>query len=181
MARKHRSFVPGLPAHVVQRGNNRGRIFLHDDDRLRYLSFLVEAADNHDCAVHCYALMNNHVHLLITPADSMALPKTMQSLNIRYVMYFNRVRDHTGTLWEGRYKASLVESDEYLKHLFYYIENNPVKDGYCEKPEDFLWSSHRFHRYGEPDRVVTPHRAYTLLGGSPAERQARYRRWFSGV
>jgi putative transposase len=181
VARKRRFFDPGFPLHVTQRGNNRGRIFKSDADRLRYLDVLVEATDKFDCAVHCYALMNNHVHLLVSPADTRAMAKAMQSLNGKYVKYFNRVHERTGALYEGRYGAEIVDTDGYLNRVYHYIELNPVKDGYCKNPEDFLWSSHRFHSLGEPDRVVTPHRAYTLLGGSPAERQARYRRWFSGV
>lgn len=181
MARKHRSFVSGFPVHVVQRGNNKNKIFFDDSDRLQYLDYLIAATDRHDCPVHCYALMNNHIHLLVTPSTDAALPKAMQSLNTRYVMHINRVWERTGTIWDGRYKTSLVDSDEYLTRVYQYIELNPVKDGYCKHPQDYIWSSHRFHALGELDRVVTAHRLYTLLGDTAPERQARYRRLFSGV
>ena len=138
----------------------------------------MDACDEHLSEVNCYALMGNHIHLLVTPREQNSLPKTMQSLNTRYVMYFNRVHERTGTLWEGRYRTSTIDSQEYLKRCFQYIELNPVKDGYCESPADFRWSSHRYHSLGDSDRVVTPHRAYLALGETDAERRRRYRGWF---
>ena len=122
--------------------------------------------------------MGNHVHLLVTPGDEISLPKTMQSVNGRYIKHFNRVHERTGPLWESRYRTSLVDNERYLKACFRYIELNPVRAKFCEKPADYLWSSHRYHAYGEPDPVVTPHKGYTLLGKSGKARQKRYRSWF---
>ncbi len=102
----------------------------------------------------------------------------MQSLNGKYVKYFNRVHERTGALYEGRFGAKVVDTDAYLKVCYQYIELNPVKDGYCHSPEHYRWSSHRFHACGELDRVVTPHRAYLNLAKSPEARQKRYRGWF---
>lgn len=178
MARKLRLVVPGLPVHVVQRGVNRCDIFANDNDRSSYLDFLVEASDKHECPVHCYVLMGNHVHLLMTPANKDSLQQTMHGLNTRYVWHFNKRHDRTGPLWEGRYRASLVDNDVYLQVCFQYIELNPVRAKFCEEPADYPWSSHRFHAHGEPDSVVTMHTCYTILGQTVKARQKSYRGWF---
>jgi len=178
MTRRHRIFVPGYPMHVVQRGNDRRSIFLNDSDRIRYLDFLVEAAERHECAVHCYVLMGNHVHLLITPATAGSLAATMQSVGIRYVRYFNTTYKRTGGLWEGRYWASLVNTDCYLKTCYRYIELNPVRANLVANPADWPWSSHRLHAFGTPDRVVSMHDYYADLGTSARHRRSRYRHWF---
>lgn len=164
--------------HVIQRGNNRGPIFFGDDDRNRYLDFLIDASDKHDCPVHCYVLMGNHVHLLMTPADEHALAKTMKLLNNRYVWHFNKLHERTGGLWDGRPIAKHVLTDYYLRVCFQYIELNPVRAGFCKRPRDYAWSSHRYHAYGGDDRVITPHAKYLTLADSPVTRRRRYRRWF---
>ena len=178
MTRRRRIFVPGYPLHVVQRGNDRRAIFLDDNDRTRYLNFLVEAAERHACAIHCYVLMGNHVHLLMTPVNADALPRTMQSVGIRYVRYFNTTYGRTGGLWEGRYRASLVNTDRYLQACYRYIELNPVRAYLVADPADWPWSSHRRHAFGEPDRVVSVHSYYDDLAASAQRRQSRYRDWF---
>ena len=178
MTRKHRKFVPGVPMHVIQRGNNRGTIFFGDDDRNRYLELLIDASDKHLCPVHCYVLMGNHVHLLMTPTDEASLAQTMHLLNIRYVRYFNQLHERTGGLWEGRYIAKHVATERYLRICYQYIELNPVRAGFCKHARDYAWSSHRYHAYGESDRVVTPHREYLSLAASASTRRRRYRRWF---
>jgi len=178
MTRRRRIFVPGYPLHVVQRGNDRRAIFLDDDDRGRYLDFLVEAAERHACAIHCYVLMGNHVHLLMTPATESSLAATMQSVGIRYVHYFNTTHERTGGLWEGRYRASLVNTDRYLEACYRYIELNPVRANLVISPADWPWSSYRCHAFGEPDRVVSIHNYYADLASSDQNRQSRYRDWF---
>jgi putative transposase len=164
--------------HVAQRGVNKADIFADDKDRNLYLDYLVEASDKHDCPIHCYVLMKNHVHLLTTPAERNALPKTMHSLNHRYAAKFNRLHERTGPLFEGRYFDKPVKTDRYLKIVYQYIELNPVRAGLCKKPADFRWSSHGFHAHGHSDRIVTVHACYTSLGDSPQDRQKKYRRWF---
>lgn len=178
MTRRRRIFVPGYPMHVVQRGNDRRAIFLDDDDRSRYLDYLVEAAARHECAIHCYVLMGNHVHLLTTPANADALPRMMQSVGIRYVRYFNTTHERTGGLWESRYRASLVNTDDYLQTCYRYIELNPVRAKLVADPADWPWSSHRRHAFGAPDRVVSVHSYYDDLGASAEHRRSRYRGWF---
>ena len=164
--------------HVVQRGVNKCDIFANDKDRNKYLDVLIEASDKHACPVHCYALMGNHVHLLMTPADEDSLPKTMQSVNVRYVWHFNRRHERTGPLFESRYRPGPVDSDQYLKACYQYIELNPVRAKLCKQPADYRWSSYRHHAYGELDRLVTAHRAYLALATDDTTRQRRYRRWF---
>jgi putative transposase len=178
MVRKHRYFAPGCPLHVIQRGNNRTPIFHGDDDRWRYLEYLIDTSDRYGCAVHCYVLMGNHIHMLVTPGDEHALAKTMQSLNIRYVLQFNKRHERTGGLWDGRYMAKQVNTDGYLKICYQYIELNPVRAGLCKQPEEFSWSSYLHHAYGEMNSVVTQHSGYLELGATEDERQERYRGWF---
>ena len=178
MTRKHRTFVKGLPVHVVQRGVNKCDIFASDKDRSKYLEVLIDASDKHDCPVHCYVLMGNHMHLLMTPGNRGSLPKTMQSVNVRYVWHFNRRHERTDPLFESRYRAGMVDSDQYLHACYLYIELNPVRAEFCKRPQDYRWSSHHCHAYGEPDPVVTLHRHYQALAKDEHGRQKRYRGWF---
>jgi len=145
---------------------------------MRYLKILSEAAEKNDCAINCYVLMGNHVHLLMTPGTDQALPKTMQSLGVRYVRYFNTAYDRTGGLWDGRYRANLVTTDNYLQACYRYIELNPVRAGLVADPADWIWSSHRFHALGQSDRVVSTHGFYADLGDTDHRRQMRYRALF---
>ena len=178
MTRKLRMFAPGVPMHVIQRGNNRCPIFCNDDDRNRYLNFLLEASDKHDCPVHCYVLMGNHVHLLMTPANENSLARTMQLLNIRYVWHFNKIYERTGGLWDGRPIAKHVLTDRYLRVCYQYIELNPVRAGFKKRPRNYIWSSHHYHAYGAHDRIITPHKMYLELADSADTRCRRYRHWF---
>ena len=164
--------------HVVQRGNNRRVIFFDNTDRVLYLDFLVDAAEREGCAIHCYVLMGNHVHLLMTPGTDESLPRTMQSLGVRYVRYFNRRYERTGGLWDGRYHDSLVNTDSYLQVCFRYIEMNPVRANLVANPADYRWSSHRHHAFGETDRIVATHSFYLDLADAAARRQERYRALF---
>ena len=178
MTRHRRIFVPGFPFHVVQRGNNRHPIFLDDADRVRYLDILIAATKHNESAIHCYVLMGNHVHLLITPEREGALAKTMQSVGIRYVRYFNTRYERTGGLWDSRYHASLVETDRYLLACYRYIELNPVRAGVVEHPAEYIWSSHRYHAFGDRNRFISTHACYLDLGDVTLQRQERYRALF---
>ena len=181
MARQPRFNIADVPQHVVQRGNNRQPIFFADADYRRYLDDLATAAKRHACEVHAYALMPNHVHLLMTPRRPASVSKLMQSLGGRYVRYVNETHGRTGTLWEGRYRASLVDSERYLLACCRYIELNPVRANMVTDPAGFRWSSHRHHALGETDAVITEHPLYHALGPTPEARRAAYRALFEAA
>ncbi len=178
MPRKPRMFIPGLPAHVVQRGNNRQAIFFEQDDYLVYLSFIAEAIDRYGCNLHAYVLMTNHVHLLMTPLNDGAISRSLQSTGRHYVPYINNKLGRTGTLWEGRFKASIIDSDNYLLACYRYIEMNPVRAGMVTQPGSYRWSSHACNAFAREDCLVTPHAKYSSLGTTATERAQKYRRFF---
>ena len=163
MARLPRYFVEGQAQHIIQRGNNRKPIFAVDDDYSFYLDCLQEAAGHHGCAIHAYVLMTNHVHLLVTPEIEQSLPKTLQSVGRRYVQYFNYTYDRTGTLWEGRYKATLIDSERYLLTCMRYIELNPVRACMVNHPGDYQWSSYPCNAWGVENPLVNEHLVYQCL------------------
>lgn len=178
MARLRRFALVGQPQHVIQRGNNRTAIFVTTDDYRFFGRCLQEACGTHGCQLHAYVLMTNHVHLLITPRNTMGIARTMQAVGRRYVGYFNAVRHRTGTLWEGRYRAAPVDTQRYLLACYRYIETNPVRAGLVGSPADYPWSSHRANAYGAADGLVTPHDVYWTLGADRDARQASYRALF---
>lgn len=178
MARLPRFFVPGLPLHVIQRGNDRQPIFRNVGDLAFYRACVAQAMRTHGVAIHAYVFMTNHVHLLVTPQLPISLPKMMQSIGRRYVLHFNATHKRTGTLWEGRYKAAIVDDERYLLTCMRYIELNPVRAGMVARPEEFAWSSHRANALGRYDELIESHVAFTLLGSTRAVRQAAYRALF---
>ncbi len=178
MAHLPRFFLPGQPLHVIQRGNNRDPIFAANNDYQFYLRCLQEAAEVQSLAIHAYVLMTNHVHLLVTPETETSVSKMMQSIGRRYVQYFNHVYGRTGTLWEGRFKSTLIDSERYLLTCMRYIELNPVRAGMVNHPSDDPWSSYRANALGNADELVSPHELYLRLGRDEAERQSSYRQLF---
>lgn len=170
MARLPRLDLPGIPQHIVQRGNNRLPCFLDDEDRLRYLLLLADALPRSGCQLHAYVLMDNHVHLLLTPNSTGAIGKVMQRLGRNYVGLFNVRHQRTGTLWEGRYKASLVDSDDYLLRCMRYIELNPVRAAMVANPSQYAWSSCRAHLGLRPDTHLTHHPQWLALGSTVTQR-----------
>lgn len=179
MPRLPRFVIPGQPQHVIQRGNNRTNIFGAKGDYRYYLEKLLAASEKHLCAIHAYVLMTNHVHLLVTPQSEDGIGKMMQMLGRYYVQYFNYCYKRTGTLWEGRYRATLIDSEQYLLTCMRYIELNPVRaQGMVEHPSEYPWSSYRFNALGDEDALVTPHREYKQLGTDDEERQSAYRQLF---
>jgi putative transposase len=178
MARLPRFVIPGHPQHVIVRGNNRDPIFHGDVDRFYYLAKLKQACDKHECDLHAYVLMSNHVHLLLTPRHAYSIGKTMQMLGRYYVQYFNYNYNRTGTLWEGRYKATLIDSERYLLTCYRYIELNPVRANMVEHPSEYLWSSYRYNALGEDNNNLKPHQLYLRLSEVLAGRQAAYRELF---
>ncbi len=178
MARLPRYFVKGQPQHIIQRGNNRGLIFAHDDDYLFYLACLQDAIETNNLLIHSYVLMTNHVHLLASPELETSIPKTMQSVGRRYVQYFNHTYSRTGTLWEGRYKATVIDSEQYLLTCMRYIELNPVRAGMVKRPKEYPWSSYAINAEGKTSKLIKTHNIYRKLGANNEERQSTYRQLF---
>lgn len=164
--------------HLVQRGINREPCFFAEEDYRCYLHWLEEAARDCGCAIHAYALMTNHVHLLLTPAVSDAPSRLMQSVGRRYVQYANRQYRRTGSLWEERYKSSVVQAESYLLACMRYIELNPVRAAMVADPGGYCWSSYRANGLGQPDARLTPHSRYLGLDVEPAPRCQTYRALF---
>ena len=179
MARHARFIVPGHPQHVIQRGNNRDIIFVNEDDYCFYLEKLQSACQKFHCTIHAYVLMTNHVHLLWTPETKEGPGKVMQSIGRSYVQYFNYRYQRTGTLWEGRYKSTLLDSEQYLLTCYRYIEMNPVRAGMVKDPAEYAWSSYRMNAHGKQDRLIDPHELYLRLAKSAHDRQVTYRALFS--
>lgn len=175
MARPPRLDLPDVPQHIVQRGNNRGACFFEDSHRRLYKALLREAAAAADVAIHAYAQMTNHIHLLATPRRAGGVSAMMQALGRRYVPWINKDLDRCGTLFQGRFSTSLVHSERYLLCCYRYIELNPVRAGLAAVPEGYPWSSYRCNALGHPDELIVPHPVFTALGRTPEARQALYR------
>jgi len=178
MARKPRLYIKGAAQHVVQRGNNREPCFFAEEDYRYYLECLADAAKKFNCQVHAYVLMTNHVHLLVTPHEEYALSGMMQSIGRRYVRYVNHTYRRTGTLWEGRFKASLVQSENYLLTCSRYIELNPIRANMVEMPDEYKWSSYGCNAWGKKDECIIAHSTYHQLGNGEDKRKAAYRELF---
>ena len=175
MPRKTRFFLPGVPVHVIQRGNNRQPVFFGPDDYRFYLDRLGEASLTHGCRVHAYCQMTNHIHLLVTPQDRDSISAALQALGRRFVPHINHAYGRSGTLWEGRFKAGAVQQDAYLLACYRYIEINPVRAGMVADPADYPWSSYRANALGEADGLLSPHGLYRSLGPTEPERLQVYR------
>ncbi len=175
MARLPRLTLPDYPHHIIQRGNNRQSIFIDQRDFERMLVLLAEQARQFGVALHAYVLMDNHFHLLATPATAEALPKMMQAVGRSYVRYFNQRHGRSGTLWEGRYRSTLIESERYLLACMVYMDLNPVRAGVVGQAADWFWSSHNHYTGLRQDKLLTPHALYWMLGNTPFAREAAYR------
>ena len=181
VARQPRLDLPGIPQHVVQRGNDRNACFAAPIDYSQYLQELREASIKHACAIHAYVLMTNHVHLLATPAEPGAISRMMQAVGRRYVGSFNARYRRTGTLWEGRFKAALVDTARYVLACYRYIELNPVRAIMVEEPSAYPWTSYHANALGRSNPLLTPHDTYLALGENDTTRQAAYRAWVTGT
>jgi len=167
-----------MPLHVIQRGNNRAATFRSPSDYMRYRDILHAASQRSKCAIHAYALMPNHVHVLLTPEEGEGPSRMMQLIGSRYVPYVNSRIPRTGTLWEGRYRSSLVNSDRYFFMCSRYIELNPVRAHMTDDPGHHLWSSYLHNAGGVHDPLITPYELYQRLGTDHTDRQAAYRALF---
>jgi putative transposase len=178
MARLPRIVIPGQALHIIQRGNNRQPCFFADDDYRYYLDSLKDAAARYGGQVHAYVLMTNHVHLLLTPEFAETPSMVLQSVGRRYVRYVNQVYRRSGTLWEGRYKSTLIDSDRYLLTCSRYIELNPVRARMVDHPGDYRWSSYICNASGETGSFISPHPLYLAMGNAPPVRALAYRALF---
>ena len=174
MARQPRLSLAGYPHHIIQRGNNRQLIFMDVADRQLFLDLLEEHSRQFGVAIHSYVLMDNHIHVLATPSTAEALPGMMQAVGRRYVRYFNDRYHRTGTLWDGRYKSTLVQSESYLLICMAYVDLNPVRAGMVAQPADYAWSSHGHYTGQRTDKLITPHSLAWELGNTPFAREAAY-------
>ena len=172
---RHSRYCPaGMPVHVIQRGNNRQTLFTSDKDIAAYAHWLNDGTTKYGVHVHGWVFMTNHVHLLLTPLHDNAVSQLMQYLGRLYVRYFNFAYARSGTLFEGRFKSSLVQQEEYFISCLRYIELNPVRAGMVVDPGDYRWSSYRVHGFGLSTQLWEPHRAYLSLGEHALERQKAY-------
>ena len=174
MPRVPRLSLPGFPLHIVQRGNNRQAVFFHQSGYSYYLDKLFESAKLYDVSVHAFVCMTNHVHILVTPAEKYGVSQMMQRLGSLYSATINALYDRTGSLWEGRFKSSLIDSDRYCLACYRYIEMNPVRAGMVEHPADYRWSSYRSNALGDRAYPLELHAEWLALGNTRRQRRKRY-------
>jgi putative transposase len=174
MARLPRLTLPGYPHHIIQRGNNRQAIFASQADYQTLLNLLLENAQKFKVAIHAYVLMPNHFHLLATPETADGLPQMMQAVGRRYVRWFNDAQGRSGTLWEGRYKSTVIDTNQYLLTCMAYLDLNPVRAGLVGQAADYAWSSHGHYIGQRVDKLITPHPLVWALGNTPFAREAAY-------
>jgi putative transposase len=178
MARHARTKAAGMAFHIIHRGNNRCACFVDRSDRVFYLGLMSELADVEQCSIHAYVLMTNHVHLLVTSHAADGMSRFMKRVAQRHAMRINRRWHRTGTLWDGRFRSSIIDTERYLLTCQRYIEMNPVRAGMVPHPRDHPWSSYAAHAEGEASLILQPHPAYLSLGTGETERHAAYRRLF---
>jgi putative transposase len=178
MPRRPRLRLAGTPFHVIQRGHNRSACFFAERDYQHYLRELLLQARHHRVAIHAYVLMTNHVHLLMTPAREDGIGHVMKGVGQSHSRYINTNRGRSGTLWQGRFRSCLVDSEDYLLRCHQYIETNPVRAGMVEHPGQYPWSSYGFNAQGAANVLLTPHPSVEALGRNPEERRLAYRELF---
>ncbi|MDH5184493.1 MAG: transposase [Gammaproteobacteria bacterium] len=178
MARLPRLCLRGIPQHIIQRGNNRQACFACDEDFAAYAGWLKDYSRKYEVKIHAWVFMTNHVHLLATPEEERGVSDMMKSLRRMYVRYFNHSYRRTGTLWEERYKASIVDAENYLLTCMRYIELNPERAGMAQLPEEYAWSSYQANGVGKAIKLCTPHPIYKSLGRTVQSRTASYRELF---
>jgi len=174
MARLPRLTLAGYPHHIILRGNNRQAIFIDSADFQRTLALLQVNAQEQQVQIHAYVLMSNHLHLLLTPLQNDSLPKMMQAVGRSYVLYFNKRHGRSGTLWEGRYRSALIQTERYFLACMAYIDLNPVRAGMVAQAADYLWSSHGHYIGRQNEAWLSPHPLYWEMGNTPFAREAAY-------
>jgi putative transposase len=181
MPRSARVYLPGVPLHVIQRGNDRAALFREPFDYDCYLGCLLQAVRRYAVAVHAYVLMTNHVHVLVTPKRRDSLGEAMRWSGTVFVQQINVRYGRTGSRFEGRYKTRFIEDERHFLTCMRYIEENPVRAAMVASPREYRWSSYRANALGVEDELVTAHAIFDRLGASPAERHARYRELFASA
>jgi putative transposase len=174
MARLARLSFPGLPHHVIQRGHNGQPIFLGAADYQRMLDLIQEYAKKCEVSVHAYVLMPDHFHLLITPHTENGLAQMLQAMGRRYVRYFNDEQGRTGTLWDGRYRSTVLQPELFVLPCMVAMDLNSVRAGLVSRAADYAWSSHGHYIGRRVDRLITPHAQFWGLGNTPFAREAAY-------
>ena len=178
MARLPRYYIKNQPQYIIQRSIKSRDIFIRDEDYLIYYEWLQSAAYLNKLKVHSYIFMPGQVHLLATPGNENSISKTLQSLSRSYVQHYNKSYNVSGTLWEGRYRATILDSREYLLICSRHIETNSVRNGLADHPRDYYWSSYACNAGNEEDPLITQHRVYRALGKTDKERTKNYRAAF---
>ena len=178
MARLPRYSIVNQPQHVILQARDGQNIYFAEQDYQYFHDCLDAAAYNYNLKLHAYVLMPDHVHVLATPGNSDSVSRMVQSLGRNYVQYFNECYDSSGTLWEGRYRATVIDAKNYMLTCCRYIELNPVRNGLVDKPQQYRWSSYAHNALGETDEMITASREYQDLGESDGERVKAYRKLF---
>ena len=174
MPRKPRFYLPSVPVHLVQRGHCRDPIFFDRQDYVTYLHWVLVSSKKYNIAVHSFVLMTNHVHFLVTPRVGVDVSLFMQYIGRRYVPYINHKYGRSGSLWEGRYKASLVQVEDYFLKVMKYIELNPVRANMVDVPSHYRWSSFCHNSGMKQIKFIEHHPCYLSLGLNTAERVRSY-------
>ena len=178
MPRRARHYLSNQPYHIVQRGNNREVCFVEPENYQFYLGLWQELSLKFGVAVHAYCLMTNHVHFLVTATTTDGISLVMKQVGCRYAQYFNKKYGRTGTLWEGRHKSSLIQTEKYLLTCYRYIELNPVRANMVSSPEEYKWTSYHENAWGDTRNLLSPHEEYLGLGCDVKERCFYYRELF---
>lgn len=178
MPRRVRMYVPGYTYHIVHRGNNRTACFFEEENFRIYMRYMCEVLQRYGNSLHAYCLMTNHVHLLLTAECEDSISNFMKVVCSRYAQYINKKYARTGTLWEGRHKASAIDSENYLLKCYRYIELNPVAAHIVDRPEEYAWTSHHSNAWSEQDPLVSAHESYLALGSDQGSRCENYRSLF---
>ena len=177
MPRRARMYIPELPYHIVQRGNNREPCFIEPENYHFYLELWKTLSKRYGVSIHAYCLMTNHIHFLVTPESETSISTTMKVVGSRYAQYINLKYKRTGTLWEGRHRSSLVQTEKYFLTCMRYIELNPVRAGMVLRPEEYKWSSYGVNAWGDKS-WLTFHDEYLRLGKVKSECHHAYRELF---
>ena len=174
MPRKPRFYLPGYPVHIVQRGHNQDKVFFAKEDYLAYLDWLQEGSEWYEVPIHAYVLLPNRIHILCSPPDKEAASRMMQYQGRRYVPYVNATYGMTGTLWQGRYKASLIDPDTWLLPTMVYIETQSIRSGLGKSAGAWKWSSYHHNARGKTDPLITRQEHYLALARSGRKRLEKY-------